>query len=82
MASTIVAKFLVVDCPSAINGIIGRSLLKALKADTLIYHLTMKFSIAEGTGQVRGSQYRLRECYNKSLKLTEKEMKLPQKMEI
>ena len=29
--STVIANFLIVDCPSAINGIIGRPLLKALK---------------------------------------------------
>ena len=46
--STIVTKFLVVDCPSAINGIIGRPFLKALKAVISIYHLTMKFLTTEG----------------------------------
>ena len=34
--STVVANFLIVDCPSAINRIIGRPLLKALKAVTSI----------------------------------------------
>ena len=48
----VLANFLVVDAPSAINGIIGRSLLKALKVATSIYHLTMKFPMAEGTGEV------------------------------
>ena len=55
--STILANFLVVDAPSAINKIIGRPLLKALKAATSIYHLTMKFSITKGIGEVRGDQY-------------------------
>ena len=59
--STVVTEFLIVDCPSAVNGIIRRPLLKALKAITSIYHLTMKFSTVEGTGQVRGSQYNSRE---------------------
>ena len=49
---TIIVGLLVVDCPSAVNGIIGRPLLKALKAVTSIYHLTMKFPTAEGTKQV------------------------------
>ena len=70
---TVITKFLMDDCPLAINEIIGRSLLKALKAVTLIYHLTMKFLTAEGTDEVRGSQYDSRKCYNKSLKLAEKE---------
>ena len=50
--STVMTKFLVVDCPSAFNGVIGTSLLKALKAVTSIYHLTMKFPTAKGTGKV------------------------------
>ena len=45
--STVLANFLVVDALSAINGIIGRLLLRALKAATSIYYLTMKFSIVE-----------------------------------
>ena len=47
--STILAIFFVVDAPSAINGIIGRPLLKALTATTSIYHLTLKFPTAEET---------------------------------
>ena len=80
--STVVIEFLVVDCPSVVSGIIGRLLLKSLKAVTSIYHLTMKFLTTEGTRQVRGSQYDLRECYNKSLKVAKKETKFPQKMEV
>ena len=52
---TIVAKFLMVDYSSVVNWIIGRPLLKALKAITLIYHLTMKFPTAEGTRQLHGN---------------------------
>ena len=55
--STVLANFLVVDALSAINVIIRRPFLKALKVATSIYHLTMKFSTAEGTGEVRGNQY-------------------------
>ena len=50
--SAVVTEFLMVDCPSAINRIIGRPLLKALKAVTLIYHLTMKFPTVKGTREV------------------------------
>ena len=75
--STILANFLVVDVSSAINGIIRRPLLKALKAATSIYHLTMKFPTAEGTGEVQGDQYDLRECYNKSLQIAEKDNRSP-----
>ena len=73
----VMTEFLVVDCPLAFNRVIGRPLLKVLKVINLIYHLTIKFPTAEGTGQVRGSQYDSRECYNKSLRLAEKKKKLP-----
>ena len=72
--STVLTKVLIVDCPSAFNGIIGRPLLKAMIS---IYHHTMKFPIAEGTGQVQGSQFDLKDCYNKSLMLAERKKKLP-----
>ena len=64
-----------VDVPSAINGIIGRPFLKALKAATSIYHLTMKFPTAEGTGEVRSDQYDSRKCYIKSLLIIEQDNK-------
>ena len=66
---TVMIEFFVADYPSTFNEVIGRLLLKVVKAITSIYHLTMKFPTAEKTGQVRGSQYESRECYNKSLKL-------------
>ena len=65
--STIITIFLIVDCPSAINGIIWGPLLKALKIFTSIYHLTVKFPTAEGTSEVQGNQYDSREWYNKFL---------------
>ena len=80
--SMVMTEFLIVDCPSAFNGVIGRPLLKALKAVTLIYHLTMNFPTVEGTGHVRGSQYDSRKCYNKSLRLAKIEKKLHQMMEV
>ena len=74
--STIITNFLMVNCSSVINGIIGRLHLKTLKAVTSIYHLIKKFPAAEGIGEVRGCQYDSREYYNKSLKMTEKDSKL------
>ena len=52
IVSTVMIEFLVVDYPSVVRGIIGRQLLKALKAVTSIYHLTMKFPTTEGMEQV------------------------------
>ena len=75
-------EFLIVNCPLEFNGVIGRSFLKALKIVISIYHLTIKFPTAKGTGHVKRTQYDLRECYTKSIKLTEKVKRLPQIMEI
>ena len=69
--------FLVVNCPSAYNGVLGKPLLRALKAVTSIHFLKMKSQTTVGTGQVRGRQWDLRECYNKSLKLAEKRKEIP-----
>ena len=48
---TMMIDFLVVKCPSAFNGVLGRPLLKSLKAMTSIHCLTMKFPTAAGIGQ-------------------------------
>ena len=71
---TILANFLVVNALSAIN---GRPLLKALKVATSICHFTMKFPTTEGTGEVRGNNYDSKECYNKSLRIVEKDNRSP-----
>ena len=74
--SMVVTKFFAVDYPSTFNGVVERLLLKALRTMTLIYCLTMKFPTTMGTRQVQGRQCDSKECYNKSLKLAEKERRL------
>ena len=49
---TIVIDFLVVNYPSAYNGVLGRPLLRTLKAITSVQGLTMKFLTMAGIGQV------------------------------
>ncbi|PON49326.1 hypothetical protein PanWU01x14_230980 [Parasponia andersonii] len=49
--STVMTQFLVVDCPSAFNAVLGRSTLRELRAVTSIYHLTMKFPTQHGVGE-------------------------------
>ena len=44
--------FLVVDCSSSYNAIIGRLTLNSWKAVTSTYHLSIKFPIEYGVGQV------------------------------
>ncbi|XP_031288119.1 uncharacterized protein LOC116146807 [Pistacia vera] len=56
-----VTEFLVVDCPSAFNGILGRPLLWNFKVITSMYHLKIKFPTSTGIGEVQGSQ---RESHN------------------
>ena len=55
--------FLVVDCSSSYNVIIGRPTLNSWKAITSTYHLLVKFSIKYGVRQVQGDQFTIRECY-------------------
>ena len=44
--------FLVVDCLSAYNGILGRPTLNLWKAATSTYHLMIKFPIEYGVGEL------------------------------
>ena len=55
--------FLVVDCSSAYNGILGRSTLNSWKAATSTYHLMIKFPTKYGIGELRGDQVAARKCY-------------------
>ena len=55
--------FLVVDCSSAYNAILGRSTFNSWKAITLTYHLMIKFPTKYGVGELCGNQVAARECY-------------------
>ena len=55
--------FLMVDCSSAYNGIIGRPTLNSWKAATSTYHLMIKFPTEYGVGELRGDQVAAWECY-------------------
>lgn len=68
---TKVVDFLVVNCPSANNVIIGRPTLNKMKAITLTYHLLMLFPTEEGIGEVKGNQTTAHKCYIVSLKRKE-----------
>ena len=48
--------FLVVDCSSAYNGILGQPTLNSWKAATSTYHLMIKFPTEYGIGELRGDQ--------------------------
>ena len=55
--------FLVVDCSSTYNAIIGRPTFNLWKAVTSTYHLMIKFPTEYGVGELRGDQVTARECY-------------------
>ncbi|XP_059663536.1 uncharacterized protein LOC132309226 [Cornus florida] len=65
---TVMVNFLVVDCPSAYNVILGRATLNSMRAITSTYHLLMCFPTEHGVGELRGDQSIARECYVASLK--------------
>uniref|UniRef100_A0A2N9EPX2 Uncharacterized protein n=1 Tax=Fagus sylvatica TaxID=28930 RepID=A0A2N9EPX2_FAGSY len=54
-------EFLVVDCPSAYNVIIGRPPNR--RAVTSTYHLLVCFPTKNGIGEMKGDQAMARECY-------------------
>ena len=55
--------FLVVDCSSAYNAIIGQPILDSWNAITLTYHLMIKFPTEYRVGELRGDQLAVRKCY-------------------
>ena len=55
--------FLVVDCPTSYNVIIGRPTLNKWKAAMSTYCLKVKFPTDDGIGEVKGDQVLVRECY-------------------
>ena len=63
--------FLVVDCSSSYNAIIGRPTLNSWKAVTSTYHRSVKFPTECGVRQVQGDQLTVRECYLAMLAMDE-----------
>ncbi|BFG25440.1 hypothetical protein CerSpe_117140 [Prunus speciosa] len=61
-------QFLVVDCPTAYNVIVGRTALVAIKAHLSSHMLLMKFPTCYGTREIRGDQLSARNCYATALK--------------
>ena len=59
--------FLIVDCPSTYNIILGRLALNRLRAVMSAYYLKMKFPTAHGVREIGGDQVLGRECYQVAL---------------
>ncbi|KAM2547586.1 hypothetical protein PS2_019258 [Malus domestica] len=66
--ATITTNFLVVDCPTAYNVILGRTCINDLKAMVSTHMLLMKFPTPYGNGYIRGDQLSARLCYNTLVK--------------
>ena len=63
--------FLMVDCSSSYNAIIGRPTLNNWKAITTTYYLSVKFPTEYEVGEVQGDQLAARECYLAMLAMDE-----------
>ena len=61
-------KFLVLDCPSPYNCILGRPWIHAMKAVPSTYHQIIKFPTEWGVQEIRGDQRTAKECYVASMK--------------
>ena len=66
--ATTIARFLVVDAPSAYNMLLGIPSLNAIKSIPSAYHMMIKFPTVIRVGMVRGDQRVARECYTASMK--------------
>ncbi|KAL5575204.1 hypothetical protein UlMin_016903 [Ulmus minor] len=63
--------FVLVDCPSPYNAIIGRPILNKIRAVTSTYHLLVKFPTVGGIGILRGDQTESREIYEAANRSTQ-----------
>ncbi|XP_065620089.1 uncharacterized protein LOC136063514 [Quercus suber] len=61
--------FLVVDCSSAYNAILGQPTLNSWKAATSAYHLMIKFPTDYRVGELSENQMATRECYVAMMKM-------------
>ncbi|KAL5564089.1 hypothetical protein UlMin_027253 [Ulmus minor] len=55
--------FVVMDCPSSYNAIIGHPTLNAIRAVTSTYHLLVKFPTIGGIGFLKGDQQESHDIY-------------------
>ncbi|GFY88915.1 hypothetical protein Acr_06g0008550 [Actinidia rufa] len=66
---TVWQDFIVVDCPSPYNAILGRPNLGGIKAITSTYHLKLKFPTPTGIGEIKGDQKVARQCFISAMKI-------------
>ena len=61
-------KFLVVDCDSSYNMILGQSWIHGMGAVPSTLHQMVKFPTPRGIKEIRGDQEYSRSCYQTTLK--------------
>ena len=54
LSRTVLASFIVIDCPSAYNVVMGRPILVELRVVVSIHHPMIKLPTAEGVGSLQG----------------------------
>ncbi|KAL5834621.1 hypothetical protein ACOSQ4_014118 [Xanthoceras sorbifolium] len=67
------ADFLIIDCPTTYNAVLGRLSLNDLQVITSTKHLTLKFPTLTGVGSVYGEQKVARSCYEKTVRIGSRE---------
>ncbi|CAL8990437.1 unnamed protein product, partial [Prunus brigantina] len=73
--TTVTTLFLIVDCPTAYNVILGRLALAHMKVFISTHMLLLKFPTPHGTGTVRGDQLGAHSCYASAVKSTNRQHK-------
>ncbi|XP_062104496.1 uncharacterized protein LOC133815702 [Humulus lupulus] len=64
----ICVKFLVLECPSAYNIILGRPWIHDMRAVPSTYHQIIRFPTKWGVQEIKGEQKTSRDCYRQALK--------------
>ena len=65
--------FLVVNCSSTYNGILGRPTLNSWKAATSTYHLMIKFPTEHEIRELQGDQVAACKCYIAMLEMEDRQ---------
>ncbi|CAL2251411.1 unnamed protein product [Prunus armeniaca] len=71
--TTVTTPFLIIDCPTAYNVILGRPAMAQMKVFISTHMLLLKFPTPHGTGTVRGDQLGARSCYASAVKSTNRQ---------
>ncbi|CAL8132253.1 unnamed protein product [Prunus armeniaca] len=71
--TTVTTPFLIIDCPTAYNVILGRPAMAQMKVFISTHMLMLKFPTPYGTGTARGDQLGARSCYASAVKSTNRQ---------